>query len=195
MRRASFINQAGSLFKNDPARQSECFHLNSCNSDAILTECTTDCVLIKWCRIAYRATNETAHLMQSTPKSTYSFEIAIPVDILILQQCWSDITPNIAMILLIYCKWNTWRCQFAISVWHQDLDIGPIRLLMWSWYRQDNGRYPAGRNPPGSCTTSVSATIMPRLYCGNWKLKLQVRFFSVAATKNLQNIFKQRYFT
>ena len=38
---------------------------------------------------------------------------------------------------------NTWRCQFAISAWHQDLDIGPTRLLMSPWYRHDNGRYPA----------------------------------------------------
>ena len=103
-------------------------------------------------------------------------------------RCRSDIALDIAMTLMIYCKWNTWRCQFAISVWHQHLDIGPIRLLMLSWHRHNNGRYQAERNPPGSCTTLVSTTIMLRLYCDNWKLKLQVRFFSVDATKNLQNI-------
>ena len=118
-----------------------------------------------------------------------------PVDILILQRCRSDIAVDIAMTLLIYYKSNTWRCQFAISIWHQDLDIGLIRLLMSSWHRHDNGRYPAERNPWESCTTSVSATITAHLYYGNWKLKLQGKFFSVTATKNLQNIFKQRYFT
>ena len=114
-----------------------------------------------------------------------------PVDILILSRCRSDIALDIAMTLLMYYKWNTWWCQFAISIWHQDLDIGPIRLLMSSWHCH----YPAERNPSGSCTTSVSATVMARLYSGNWKLKLQGTFFSVTATKNLKNIFKQRYFT
>ena len=117
---------------------------------------------------------------------------AFLVNILILWRCRSDIALNIAMTLLIYCKWNTWRCQFSISAWHQDLDIGPIRLLISSWHCHNDGCYLAERNPPGSCTTSVSATIMPHLYCDNWKLKLRVRFFSIAATKNLQNVFKQR---
>ena len=62
---------------------------------------------------------------------------------------------------------------------------------MSSWYRHDNGCYPAEINFPGSCTTSLSAAIKPCLYGGNWKLKVPVRLFSVAATKNLQNIFKQ----
>ena len=101
-----------------------------------------------------------------------------PVDILILYRCWIDIALDIAMTLLIYCKWNTWRCQFAISTWHQDLEIGPIRPLMSPWHRRDNGRYPAERNPPGSYTTSVSPTIMPCFYCGNRKVKASGDFFS-----------------
>ena len=48
---------------------------------------------------------------------------------------------DITMTLLIYFKWNTWRCQIAISVWHQDLDIRRIRLLMSSWHLHDNGHY------------------------------------------------------
>ena len=111
-------------------------------------------------------------------------KMILPVDILILWRCRSDIALDIALTLQIYCKWNTWRCQFVISVWHQDLDIGPTRLLVLSWHRHNNGRYPAERNLPGLCTTPVSDTIIPRLYCGNWKLKLQMRFFWVAATKN-----------
>ena len=74
------------------------------------------------------------------------------------------------MTLLTYCKWNTWRCQFAISNWHQDLEIGP-------WHRRDNGSYPAERNAQGSYTTSVSVTIMPRLYCNNWKIKVSGDLF------------------
>ena len=56
---------------------------------------------------------------------------------------------------------------------------------MSPWHRRDNGHYPAERNPPGSYTTSVSATLMPCLYCGNWKIKVLGDFFWVAATKNL----------
>ena len=37
------------------------------------------------------------------------------------------------MTLLIYCKWSTWWCQFAVSNWHKNLEIGPIRL----WYRHE----------------------------------------------------------
>ena len=33
--------------------------------------------------------------------------------------------------------------------------------------------------------TSVSPTIMSRLYCGNWKIKASGDFFSVAGTKNM----------
>ena len=105
-----------------------------------------------------------------------------PMDILIFYRCWRDIVLDIAMILLVFCRWNTWRCQFAISTWHQGLEIGPIRLLMSSWHRRVNGRYPAERNPPGSYATSVSATIMPCFYCGNWKIKASGNFFSVATS-------------
>ena len=65
---------------------------------------------------------------------------------------------------------------------------------MSSWYLRDNGRYPAERNPPESYTTSVSATIIPRLYCGNSKIKASGDFFSVAA---MRNVFfsKQHYST
>ena len=66
---------------------------------------------------------------------------------------------------------------------------------MSSWHRRDNGHYPAERNPPGSFTTLVSGTIMSRVYFSHLKLKLQATFFSVAATKNLENIFKQCYST
>ena len=110
-----------------------------------------------------------------------------PVDILILYRCWSDIALDIAMTLLIYCKWNTWRCQFAISTWHQDLEIGPIGLLMSSGHRRDNGRYPAEINPPGSYATSVSATIMPCFYCGNWKLKHQATFFQLLPPEDIMS--------
>ena len=96
-----------------------------------------------------------------------------PKGILILQRCRSGIALDITIILLIYCKWNTWWCQFSISVWHRDLDIGPIRPLMSSWHHHDCQRYPAQRNPLGSCTTWVSAAIMPRLYCdtGNYSFR------------------------
>ena len=51
------------------------------------------------------------------------------------------------------------------------------QTLMLSWHCRDNGRYPAERNPPGSYTTSVSATITPRLYCSNRKIKASGEFF------------------
>ena len=67
---------------------------------------------------------------------------------------------------------------------------------MPSWHRCDNGRYPAERDPPGSYDTSVSATIMSRLFCGNWKTKASGDFFLVAAMKSMYNFsFKQRYST
>ena len=56
---------------------------------------------------------------------------------------------------------------------------------MSSLHHRDNGRYPAERNPPGSYTTSVSATIRPCLHCGNWKAKASGDFFSVAAAKSM----------
>ena len=68
----------------------------------------------------------------------------------------------------------------AISNRYQYLEIIPIRLI-----RLTMGHYPAERNPLRSYATSVSATIMPRLYCGNWKIKIQATFFKVAATKNM----------
>ena len=67
---------------------------------------------------------------------------------------------------------------------------------MSSGHRCDNGRYPAERDPPGSYDTSVSATIMSRLFYGNWKLKASDDFFLAAATKNMYHFsFKQRYST
>ena len=59
------------------------------------------------------------------------------------------------------------------------------QTLTSSWHRRDGEHYPAQRNLPGSYTSSVSATIIPRLYCGNWKTKASGDFFSVAATKNV----------
>ena len=56
---------------------------------------------------------------------------------------------------------------------------------MSSCCRRDNGGYLAERNPPGLYTSSVSPTIMPRLYYGNWKIKASGDFFTVAATKNM----------
>ena len=61
---------------------------------------------------------------------------------------------------------------------------------MSSWHRRDNGLYPAETNPPGLYATSVSATIMPRLFCGNSKIKASGDFFSVAATMNMYFFFK-----
>ena len=72
-----------------------------------------------------------------------------------------------------------------------DINLTSISLdwtnqtLVSSWHSRDNGRYPAERNPPGSYTSSVSATIISRLYCGNWKIKAPGDFFSVASTKNM----------
>ena len=60
---------------------------------------------------------------------------------------------------------------------------------MSSWHRRDNGRYPRKKYPPGSYTSSISATIMPRLYYGNWKIKA-LGDFAVAATKNMYFFFK-----
>ena len=57
------------------------------------------------------------------------------------------------------------------------------QTLISSWHRHNNRRYPAERYPPGSYTTLVSATIMPRLYCSNWKLKLQVSFSQLLLRK------------
>ena len=61
------------------------------------------------------------------------------------------------------------------------------------WHRLDNER--SERNPPGSYTSSVPATIMPRLYYGNQKIKASGDFFSVAATKNMYFFSKLRYST
>ena len=67
---------------------------------------------------------------------------------------------------------------------------------MPSRIRHDNGRYPAEKYPPRSYTSSVLAIIMPRLYCGNSKIKTLGDAFSVAATKNMYFFFsKQRYST
>ena len=61
---------------------------------------------------------------------------------------------------------------------------------MPSRIRHDNGRYPAEKYPPRSYTSSVLAIIMPRLYCGNSKIKTLGDAFSVAATKNMYFFFK-----
>ena len=68
------------------------------------------------------------------------------------------------------------------------------QALISSWPGSEFGHYPSEKNPPSSCTTAVSATIMPHLYCGDWKLKLQVTFFQMPP-QNMSNIFKQRHAT
>ena len=110
-----------------------------------------------------------------------------PVDILISYWCWSDIALDIAMTLLIYWKWNTWWRQFAVSTWHQDIGIEPIRLLMSSWHRRNNGRYLVERNPPGSYATSVSAIIIPCFYCVNWKIKSSGNFFQLLPPEDIMS--------
>ena len=77
---------------------------------------------------------------------------------------------TLILVTLIYCKLNT--C-------YQDLET-----LISSWHSRDNERYLAERNHPRSHTTSVLATNMSRSYCGNWKLRFQVTFFSADATEN-----------
>ena len=44
------------------------------------------------------------------------------------------------------------------------------KTLMSTWNHRDNGSYPVERNPLGSYTTSVSATIMSCLYYDNQKV-------------------------
>ena len=66
------------------------------------------------------------------------------------------------------------------------------QTLMSSWLRRDNGRYPAKRNPPGLYTTSGSATVMLRLYYGNWCIKASGDIFSVTATKNIHIFFSNK---
>ena len=95
------------------------------------------------------------------------------------------------MTLLIYCKWNVWLYQFAISTWNQDLEIGPIRLSISSWYGHNNKRYPAERNPPKSNTTSVLATIIQHLISGKWELMIQATFFQLMPRKVYKILSKQ----
>ena len=93
-----------------------------------------------------------------------------------------------------------WHCWYTVNETHDDvslryqLDINILRLtnqtLMSSWHLRNNGRYPAEKKFPETYTTSVLATIIPRLYCGNWKIKASSDFFSVAATKNMYFFFK-----
>ena len=89
-----------------------------------------------------------------------------------------------------------------LSMKHMTMSICDINLtskfwdranqtLMLSWHGRDNGH--SERNPPGSYTSSVSATTMPRLYYGNQKIKASGNFFSVAATKYLYFFSKQCY--
>ena len=54
---------------------------------------------------------------------THYFCVRNPVDILILQQCWSDITLDIAMILLTYCN----ETQNDVNLQYQP-DIRILRL-------------------------------------------------------------------
>ena len=60
------------------------------------------------------------------------------------------------------------------------------QTLISSWHRRDNRPYPAERNPSGLYATLVSATIMPYLYCSNWKLKLQATFSQLLQQKFLK---------
>ena len=63
------------------------------------------------------------------------------------------------------------------------------QTLMLSWHRRDNGHYTTEINPPGSYTTSVSVTIMPRLYCGDWKIEaLGDLFFQFLLKKTCKKI-------
>ena len=95
---------------------------------------------------------------------------------------------------------SLWHCWYILNK-HMTTSICDINLTSRSWdltneHRRDNGHYPAKKNPPESYPSSVSATIMPRLYCGNWKSKLQVTFFlSCCYEKYVFFSSKQRYST
>ena len=65
------------------------------------------------------------------------------------------------------------------------------QTLTSSWHRRDNGRYPTERNPPRLYTTSVLATIMPRLYCETEKNKASGDFFSLSCCYQKNVIFFQ----
>ena len=95
---------------------------------------------------------------------------------------------------------SLWHCWYVVNETHDDVDCHinltsiswdwAYQTLMSSWHRRDNWHSPAERNPPGSYTSSASATIISRLYCGNWKIKASGDSFSVAATKNMYFFFK-----
>ena len=87
-----------------------------------------------------------------------------------------------------------WHCWYIVNEIPDDVNLRDINLtstscdwtnqtLMSSWHRHNNGRYPAHRNPPGSYTSSVSATKMQPLYCGNWKIRATGTFFQLLLRK------------
>ena len=78
-----------------------------------------------------------------------------PVDILMFERCLSENTFDIVIILLTYCKWNTWKCQFSTSTWHQDPEVGQSGFNIVIV----RGRYPAETNLPGSYTTSSESLL------------------------------------
>ena len=83
-----------------------------------------------------------------------------------------------------------WHCWSIVNETHDDVNLQyqpDIKIL-----RLDQSNFKvvmtslrSGRNPPGSYTSSASATIVTRLYYGNWKIKASGDFFSVSATKNM----------
>ena len=98
----------------------------------------------------------------------------IPVHILIFSDV-GVISPSIL----------PWHCWYIANETHDDVNLRyqpDIRLLMSSWHRHDNRRYPAERNPPGSYAISVSAIIITCFYRGNWKIKASGNFFSVVTS-------------
>ena len=92
---------------------------------------------------------------------------------------------------------SLWHCWYIVNETHDDVnlryqpDIRILRLdqsdvnVVMIWSHRDNGRYPAERNPPGSNTTSGSATIISCLYCGIWKIKAPDDFFFSCCCKNI----------
>ena len=94
---------------------------------------------------------------------------------------------------------SPWHCWYIVNEKHDDVNLRyqpdsgswdwANQTLMLSWHRRDNRRYPAERDPSGSYTTSVSATIMPRLYCGNWKIKASGDFFLSCCCKKFVIFF------
>ena len=79
----------------------------------------------------------------------------IPVKIMILERCWSDIDLDIAIVNESHGDVNLpFNLTSGSWDWTNQILISP-------WHCCNNGRYPVENS-------SVSATRMPRLYCGNW---------------------------